>query len=568
MIQNLPPFDPSDWSTLEPRFAALLQREIPDAEAARQWLADFSSLSARVDEFGSRRYIEYACHTDDPALEQAYMHFVENVQPKLAPVYSNLQKMLLTTPGAAALETQEPKFHVLFRQWRTDVAIFREANVPLFTELARQSKDYDKLCGAMQVEYEGKTYTLQQMAKFLERPQREVREATWRLANTRRLQDREAIDAIFDKMLDLRTQVAANADERDFRAYVWKSMGRFDYTPDDCDRFAEAVEKLVVPVVEQLDQRRRTALGVEKLRPWDLSVDEQNRPPLSPFETSQQLLDSTRQVFNRIAPALGESFGRLTFGRNLDLDSRKGKRAGGFQSSLYESGEPFIFMNAAGLQRDVDTLLHEAGHAFHFVWAREVEPLIFFQQAPIEFCEVASMSMELIGADFMDVFYEDEDSRARAAHQQFESVVRTLPWIATIDQFQHQLYTNRPADAAQRSELWLNTFARFSSKVVDWTGLEAERAAMWQKQLHLFNWPFYYIEYGIAQLGALELWLAYRRDPQQALQRYRAALSLGNTRPLPQLFAAAGLSFDFSAQRIAPLMDAVARELEQLEAAV
>ncbi|MCC6680456.1 MAG: M3 family oligoendopeptidase [Phycisphaeraceae bacterium] len=568
MPHNLPPFDPSDFSTLEPRFNELLQRDIPDADDARQWLTDLSNLSARVQEYGDRRYIDYACHTDDPALEQAYMHFVENVQPKLAPMYSRLQKMLLTTPGAAALEAREPKFTVLFRQWRTDVEIFRDANVPLFTELARQSKDYDKLIGEMQVEYEGKTYTLQQLAKFLEYPSRAVRETTWRLSNQRRLRDRATIDAIFDRMLDLRANVAANADEPNFRGYAWKSMGRFDYTPAQCDQFADAVQKLVLPVVEQLDQRRRAALGVNSLRPWDLGVDQRHRSALSPFETSQQLLDSTRQVFDRIAPALGETFGHLTFGRNLDLDSRKGKRAGGFQSSLYESGEPFIFMNAAGLQRDVDTLLHEAGHAFHFIWARAVEPLIFFQQAPLEFCEVASMSMELIGADFMDVFYEDQESRARAAHQQFESVVRTLPWIATIDQFQHQLYTNRPADAARRSELWLSTLDRFSSKVVDWTSLEAERAAMWQKQLHLFNWPFYYIEYGIAQLGALELWLAYRREPQQALQRYRAALSLGNTRPLPQLFAAAGLSFDFSAERIAPLMDAVAQELEHLEAAV
>jgi len=558
-------FDPADFDSIEPWFDALAGRELPDAEAALRWLNDLSELSAAIQEYAARKSIDYACHTDDPAIEKAYLHFIEQIQPKLAPIYFNLHRKFLTSAGSAALEARDPKYRVLLREWRTDVAIFRDANVPLFTELTKLAKSYDKLNGAMLVAYDGKEYTLQQLAKFQEATDRAVRETTWRLSADRRLADREAIETIFERQLALRAKIAENADESDFRGYTWKSRGRFDYTPADCDAFAAAVAEHVVPVVEQLDARRRAALGVDVLRPWDLGVDVKGRAPLTPFADDKSLVEGTRRVFERIAPALGEAFGKLEFGRNLDLGSRKGKRAGGFQSSLTGSGEPFIFMNAAGLQRDVDTLLHEGGHAFHFLWAFEAEPLTFLQHAPLEFCEVASMSMELIGSHFMDAFYESEADRRRAAQHQFESVVRVLPWIATIDQFQHWLYTHEGHARNAREDAWLSVLHRFGSSQVDWIGLEAHCATLWHRQLHLFHYPFYYIEYGIAQLGALELWLAYRRNPHAALERYRAALSLGGTRTLPELFHAAGLSFDFSDAAVAPLMRAVAEELKSLE---
>ncbi|MEX0743966.1 MAG: M3 family oligoendopeptidase, partial [Phycisphaeraceae bacterium] len=395
---------------------------------------------------------------------------------------------------------------------------------------------------------------------------RAVREQAWTLSANRRLADRGKIESLFDQLLELRQRIASNAGKADFRDYTWQASARFDYTPDDCLAFADAVEQVCVPLLAKLDEARREKLGVDKLRPWDLAVDVEGRAPLSPFDAddAEQLVTRTREVFGRLSPDLAETFARLRFGRNLDLDSRRGKRAGGFQSSLEESGEPFIFMNAAGVQRDVETLLHEGGHAFHFVWSHEREPLVFIRHAPLEFCEVASMSMELMGMHHLDVFYGDAESLARAKRTLLEGIVRVLPWIATIDSFQHWLYTNPGHSAEARRDQWLGVLDRFSSPVVDYTGHEDARAYMWHRQLHLFHHPFYYIEYGIAQLGALQLWARFQQDREQALRQYREALALGGTRPLPELFAAAGLRFDFTRKTLEPLLQTLWQQLEAL----
>jgi oligoendopeptidase F len=319
-----------------------------------------------------------------------------------------------------------------------------------------------------------------------------------------------------------------------------------------------------VPVVAELDRQRREDLKLDELRPWDLSVDPKNRPPLRPFKEDETsaFIDKTRTIFERMSPELRDDFESLRSNKNLDLESRKGKQPGGYQMSLEESRQPFIFMNAAGLQRDVETLLHEGGHAFHFI-AATVEPLVFLRSAPMEFCEVASMSMELLGSEHFDIFYTDGADAARAKRTLLEGIIRILPWIATIDSFQHWLYTQPGHTRGERTEQWLHLLDRFSSKV-DWRGYEDVRASSWQRQLHLFHAPFYYIEYGIAQLGALQLWMKSKEDPRRALANYRNALKLGGTRPLPELFKAAGIQFDFSEKTLRPLMDAVQEDLEQL----
>ena len=558
--------DPADWSQLEPLYRALLDRPTDTRADLETWLTDFSDLSAVVAEYGSRKNIAHACHTDDERIEKEYLHYVENIAPKIKPAFFKLQQKYLASPALAQLDPQ--RYDVLTREWKADVEIYRDENVPLQTQVTKLTSEYDKVVGAMLVDFRGKQYTLQQLARFLEEPDRATRQEAWELSANRRLQDRARIDDLFNQMLKLREQIAHNAGFANYRDYVWKARARFDYTPQDCLDFADAIAETVVPVVEQLDRERKDDLGVDSLRPWDLSVDPKNRPALRPFpgDKPQEMVEKVTTIFERIEPSLAGDFRRLQFGRNLDLDSRKGKRAGGFQSSLEHVGEPFIFMNAAGLQRDVETLLHEGGHAFHFVWAYEREPLVFLRHAPLEFCEVASMGMEAMAADHYDVFYgPDKAGEAdRAKRSFFEGIIRFFPWMATIDTFQHWIYTHPGHTPEERTAQWLRTLERFGSKAVDWSGYEAQRATMWHRQLHLFHYPFYYIEYGIAQLGALQLWMQYKDDPKAALANYRQGLGLGGTRPLPELFDATGLNFAFNRQTLAPLMQAVADELAAL----
>jgi len=556
--------DPSDWAQLDPLYQTLLDRPTDSLEQLKQWLADFAELSAVVSEFGSRKNIDSACHTDDPEIEKAYLQYVEQIAPKIKPIFFKMQRKFLESPSHTELSAD--RFGTLIREWKSGVELFREANVPLQTEVAKLNNEYDKTVGAMTVDFQGQTLTLQQLSRYLEEPDRETREHAWRLSADRRLEDRAKFDELFNQMLGLREQMADNTGLTDYRAYMWKAMDRFDYTPEHCHQFAEAVEQVCLPVIDKMDAQRKAALGVETLRPWDLSVDVKGRAPLSPFnaDAPQDLVDKSAEVFRRVQAGLGDDFKTMKMGRNLDLESRKGKRAGGFQSSLQESKEPFIFMNAAGLDTDVRTMLHEAGHAFHFIWAAAEEPLMFMRHAPMEFCEVASMSMELIGADHYGVFYPDQADRDRAVRSLLEGIITILPWIATIDQFQHWLYTNPGHSVDERTDAWLKIHGRFNRSTVDWTGLGGPRAAMWQRQLHLYHVPFYYIEYGIAQLGALQLWLNYRNDPAKALSDYRSALKFGGKRPLPELFETAGLKFDFTRATLEPLMAAIGEELDRL----
>lgn len=554
--------DVSDFARLEPLYRALLDRPVHMPEWLDQWLTDLSELVAVVDEYGNRRYIDKSCHTDDPAIEKAYLHFVENVEPGTKPLFFELQKKFMDSPARGRLEGA--RYRMVERLWGPDVELFREENVPLQTQVTRIVNEYDKTMGAMVVHFRGRDYTLQQLARFIEEPDRQTRREAWELTAARRLQDREKLDQVFDHVLPLRNRIAANAGLSDYRAYAWKENKRFDYTPEDCIRFADSIAATCVPLVDELDRRRREALGLRSLRPWDMSVDPRGRLPLRPFQETETdlFVDKTREIFARLSPQLAEEFETLRTHKNLDLASRKGKQPGGYQASLEEVRQPFIFMNAAGVQRDVETLLHEGGHAFHCIAARK-EPLVFLRRAPIEFCEVASMSMEALGCEHFDVFYQSAQDAARAKRAYLEGVVRFFPWMAIIDSFQHWIYTHPGHSRPERTAEWLRLMDRFQGGQ-DWTGHEAAREALWHRQLHLFHLPFYYVEYGIAQLGALQLWMKARHDPKRALANYRAALALGGTRPLPELFAAAGIHFDFSEKTLRPLMNELREELGRL----
>jgi oligoendopeptidase F len=553
--------DPSNVSQLEKIYQELLNRPISSPAELIRWLTDFSELSSVVDEYGSRRYIDKSCHTDDETIQKRYMQFVEEVEPRIKPLGFALQKKYLASPHRQKLDPK--RYDLLSRKWQADVEIFRDENVPLETDVTRKINQVDQINGRMMVHFRGKELTMQQMGRYLEDPDRPTRQESWEASANRRLVDREEIETSFETLLSLRHKIAQNAGLSDYRAYQWKAFKRFDYTPEDCFRFSDTIAEISVPILRKLDKQRAADLKLPALRPWDSAVDPQSRPPLHPFEENQidLFVTKTREVFNRLSPALASDFDQLRQHGNLDLQSRKGKQPGGYLMPLEESRQPFIFMNAAGLHRDVETLLHEGGHAFHHLAAAN-EELVFLRSAPMEFCEVASMSMELLASPHLDVFYSKADA-ARAKRKLIEGIIYFFPWMAIIDSFQHWLYTHPGHSRDERKSTWLQLVNRFSG-AVDWTGFEPVRQSLWQRQGHLFHAPFYYVEYGIAQLGALQIWMKSKTDPKQALANYRAALALGGTRPLPQLFSAAGIVFDFSHKTLGPLMKALEEELEIL----
>jgi oligoendopeptidase F len=554
-------FVPDSWDKIAPWARQLQERPINSSQELEKWLLDVSELASVVDEYGSRRYIDKSCHTDDPVIKKAYLDFVENIEPKLKPVMFALQKKFLASDHAAALTGT--RYDLLRRKWKTDVEIYRDENVPIETDVTKLVTQYDEICGAMIVHFEGKDYTMQQMARFQEETDRDLRERAWRAAADRRLLDRAKIDDLFDRVLPLRQQIAENAGFANYRDYQFKALKRFDYTPQDCRSFADAVEKHVVPLGREIDSERREALGLARLRPWDMAVDVKGRPPLRPFDEKDidGFVKTTYDVFEKLSPDLAADFDTLRQLGTLDLDSRKGKQPGGYQCNLEETGVPFIFMNAAGLQRDVETLLHEGGHAFHTLAAAD-EPLTFLRHAPMEFCEVASMSMELLALPHLGAYFDKPEDADRARRHQLEGV-SILSWIAIIDQFQDWIYTNPGHSRAARTAQWNDLLARFYHEL-DWSGIEETRDAMWQRQLHLFHVPFYYIEYGIAQLGALQVYNNAKKDARKALQDYRNGLKFGGTLPLPKLFEAANIRFDFTDRTIQPLMQTIREDLRKL----
>jgi oligoendopeptidase F len=557
--QLVPPdADLGQWADIEPLLVALNSREIETRADMERWLLDLSELASCIDEEGSRRYIAMTCHTDDPVAEKAYLYFVEEIGPRFKPWWQKLFRKYTEHPVRNSLERE--RYAVLDRKIENEVLLFREENVPLEVEEAKLSQQYQKITGAMTGWFEGREQTLQQLGRYLEQPDRNVRQTVWETIISRRLEDREEIEGIFDRLIGFRQEIARNAGFENYRDYAFRHRERFDYTPDDCFHFHKTIETAIVPAAREIMEERRSRLGVDPLRPWDLNVDPEGRPPLHPYKGSDELIDGCFRIFCRIDPEFGRHFADLREKGLLDLESRKGKAPGGYQSNLSEVRLPFIFMNAVGIDGDVRTLLHEGGHAFHTLACRN-EPLYFYREAPIEFCEVASMSMELLGARFLNEFYDEEGSR-RSYKDLLEEVITLFPWIATIDAFQHWIYTHEGHTREERRDFWLDLRRRFGG-IEDWQGFDDGLSNLWQKQPHIFLHPFYYIEYGIAQLGALQVWRLAREDVRQATQLFRSSLSLGGSKPLPVLFRNGGIRFDFGPQTIENLVDEV---LEQLRA--
>lgn len=570
-FKDLPPYQPRrftptdlDLSRLDqilPLFDKLEQRasEAGDVAGLEQWILDWGELSAVLDEESSRRHIAMTCHTDSAEAEKSYLHYVEVIEPGLKPRQFKLYQIFLSHPLLSALPGE--RYAVFNRQAQTHVELYRDENVPLETEEAKVGQQYQKLSGGLTVQFRGEEKTLTQLGRLLEEPDRSLREEVWRLVGERRLREADEFEAQFDQLLDLRQRIARNAGFANYRDYAFKSRCRFDYTPEDCVEFHRAIEAEIMPLVRELHAARSNQLKVAPLRPWDMAVDPLGIPPLRPFQGVAELVEKTQAIFDKLDPRLADGFRVLGEHRLLDLDNRKGKAPGGYQSTLAESRLPFIFMNAVGVQRDVETLLHEAGHAFHTLAAKE-EPIYAYRHAPIEFCEVASMGMELLGNEHIETFY-DADGARRARRDHLEGIVKVFPWIATVDAFQHWVYTHPGHSVAERDGAWTSLMGRFGGDV-DWTGLETFRAKAWHRQLHIFLYPFYYVEYGIAQLGALQVWANARADRSKALGQYLDGLALGGSRPLPELFETAGCRFDFSAATLRPLVALLRAELAKL----
>jgi len=550
--------DATTWENLQPFYQQLLERNFKCVGCVKQFLLDRSELDAAAAEAGSDLYIAMTCNTEDEDIKNAFLAFIENVEPELKKVTFELNKKVVEAECSSELDAD--KFGVMLRDWKADVAIFRDENVPLQTEDTKLGQEYSELCGAMMVDFDGEEKTMPQMGVYQQDQDRHVREMAWQGTADRRLLDRDAIDGIFDKMVENRNQTALNAGFANYMEYMFAVKHRFDYTPSDCVAFHDAIEQKCMPIVRKLAEDRKAALGVDTLRPWDIAVDPHGLAALKPFDSAGDLIEKTSNLFHRMGEGLGDMFDTMRDGGySLDLDSRKGKAPGGYQASRDRKRMPFIFMNAAGLPRDLDTMVHEAGHAFHYMLCRH-DDLVWNRSAPLEFAEVASMSMESMAYPFLDEFYNKDECK-RAIRKHLEGVVSTLPWVATIDAFQHWIYLNPEHSREERTAKWLELGKRFGGSV-DWSGLESQQEAVWHRQLHPFEVPFYYVEYGIAQLGALQMWLHYRKDPKSAIAAYKKGLTLGASRPLPELFEEAGLRFDFSLEMVGELMEAVQEELD------
>ncbi|WP_295126975.1 M3 family oligoendopeptidase [uncultured Chitinophaga sp.] len=554
-------FEVTSWDVLHPFFEELNERPLTDVKALEQWLRHMSELEAVISEDACWRQIKMTCDTTDKTLEDAFTYFCMEIQPKLQPYADALNRKLLACEFTKQLDQQ--LYFTYLRNVDKQVKLFNEQNIPIQAELSVMAQQYGVINGKMTIELEGKEYTLQQAAKFLESSDRGKREDVFRKTAERRLQDKDKLDQLYTSLVVKRDEVAKNAGFENYRDYKFEELGRFEYTKEDCFRFHTAIKEHILPIVTQVLEKQKEKLGVDPLRPWDTEAEPMGIKPLEPFATGEDLINRSIECFDRLRPFFGDCLRVMKKMGRLDLESRIGKAPGGYNCPLAETGVPFIFMNAAGQMKDLITMVHEGGHAIHSFLSHEL-PLSAFKEYPMEIAEVASMSMELISMDHWDIFFSNPEELIRAKQQQLKRSITIFPWIATIDKFQHWVYEHPQHTVEERTAKWVEILNEFSGDVVDWSGLEAHRAISWQKQLHLFEVPFYYIEYGIAQLGAIAMWKQYKENPQQALDNYEKALSLGYTKTLRDLYTAAGIRFDFSPDYVKELADFVQKEIAAL----
>jgi len=567
-MKNLPipnsinDIDSRQWETFQPYFEALTEVEISEEER-RTWLENWSHLLTLVNEAGSWLYIQKTLDTTDEEREQAFLAFVENVAPQAQIADQALKERLLS------LDVSDmPDMALVVRDLRNEADLYREENVPLKTKLAKLDNEYDKITGSLKADWDGEEKNLSQLNALLKDRDRAVRERAWKTMMALWLGQREALNELYAEMLQLRRQIAENAGLSDYRAYAFREYGRFDYTPEDCFTFHDAIETAVVPAASRIYEKRRQQLGLAVLRPWDVEVDTADAPPLQPYQGQDELIQGALNILNHVDPVLGQQFATMAEEELLDLDTRPGKALGGYCSTLHLRKRPFIFMNGVGIHDDVQTLLHEAGHAFH-AFAAATLPLIWQTDAPMEFCEVASMSMELLAAPYLTSefggFYTPAEA-ARARLEHLEGIITFLPYMAVVDAFQHWVYTHPQealnADACDNA--WNELWSRFMPDV-SWADHQDACVSGWHRKPHIFGSPFYYIEYGMAQVGALQVWRNALHNAAATVAAYRTGLSLGGTKTLPELFATAGADFQFDTEMLSNLVRLIEETIAELE---
>lgn len=545
-----------------PFYHQLLDREIQSVSEFKEFLLDVSDLESAVSEDMAWRYIRMTCDTANKDHEQAYLLFVQDIQPLLAPLEDSLNKKIIQCPFVSDLEHDNDAFKIYFRSLRGAVELFREENIALQTEVQTLAQEYSAIQGSMQIDWNGKQITLQQASNLLLETDRQIRQQVWEKITEARLSRAAELEELFSKQVALRHKIAVNAGFTNYRDYTFKSLGRYDYSVEHCKQFHESVEQVVVPMLRKITQRRKESMQLEALMPWDMAVDPLGRKPLKPFSDGNDLLQKGLDCLREIRPFFAQCLETMKTHGLLDLESRLGKAPGGYNYPLAKTNMPFIFMNASGNLRDVETLVHEAGHAIHSFRMAPLE-LNAFKNTPSEVAELASMSMELLSMDGWHHYFQDENELKRAKEEQLEGIIGTLPWIAQVDAFQHWIYENPNHSIEERQQEWMNLNKKFGTGMVDYTQFPDVLESSWHKQLHIFELPFYYIEYGIAQLGSIGIWKNYLENAEQALDKYEAFLRLGYLVSIPEIYQAAGVNFDFNKEYIESLMGAVLLELEK-----
>ena len=553
----------TNWEGLEPYFKTLLAQDLDSVATLEKWLQNLSELEAFISEDACWRQIKMTCDTTDKSLEESFNFFCMEIQPKMQPYADALNKKLIACPFTADLD--KSAYFTYLRSVKKSIELFREENIPIQAELSVLQQQYGTIAGKMTIQFKEQEYTLQQAAQFLENPDRAIREEVYLKIQERRLQDQTSMHDLFSSLIQKRNQVAINAGFANYRDYKFQELGRFDYSKEDCFQFHEAIKLHVLPLIDKIYARKKKKLELTTLKPWDTEAEPAGIAPLKPFTDGKDLYNKSVACFEKLNPFFADCLRKMDELKHFDLESRKGKAPGGYNCPLAESGAPFIFMNAAGQMSDVTTMVHEGGHAIHSFLAHPLS-LSAFKEYPMEMAEVASMSMELFTMNHWQSFFDNEEDLNRAKEHQLERTITIFPWIAIIDKFQHWVYENPMHTIDERTASWKNIVAEFSTDSIDYSGLDMYRAIGWQRQLHLFEVPFYYIEYGIAQLGAIGMWMQYQKNPTQALENYMNALSLGGTKTLPELYKTAGIEFNFSPNYVKNLMDFTNQELEKLYA--
>ena len=563
-MRNFLPQDLSitSWEQIQTYFEDLKNRTIGSASDLTKWMQDRSELEAVLEEDMAWRYIKMNIDTTDEDLQKSFQFFVEKISPNTAPYDHGFNTKLVESPFLKDLD-QETYF-IYLRSVENDIKLYREENIPLFTELTNKAQKFGEIAAQMMVTIDGEEKTLQQASVYLKGTDREKRKEAFEKVNARRVEDKTELDILLDELIQKRQEVAKNANFENFRDYKFQSMGRFDYTKEDCFNFHESIAQEIVPLIADIQKERKANLGLAVLKPWDMSVDPNGNQPLKPFEGGEELLDKCIECFDKVRPYYGACLRKMKEMGHLDLVSRKGKAPGGFMYPLYESGVPFIYMNSVGLLRDAVTMVHEGGHAIHSFYTKDME-LTAFKSTPSEVAELASMSMELISMEHWDVFFGDKEEWKRARKEQLQGVLETLPWVAMVDEFQHWLYENGNHTHDERHDKWLSISKRYGTGMLDWSSHKEFQKTAWQRQLHIYEVPFYYIEYGMAQLGAIAVWRNYKQNSEKALDDYDSALKLGYTKSIGEIYEAANVKFDFSASYVKELADFVKSELEALK---